>query len=40
LKLPVMNEVMQFHSARAADQGLIWLRNQLLLQARAIDQNT
>lgn len=28
--LPVMREMMQFHSARAADRGLSWLRERLL----------
>lgn len=29
-ELPVMREMMQFHSARAADRGLSWLRRHLL----------
>jgi len=28
--LPVMRELMQFHSARATDRGLSWLREQLI----------
>lgn len=31
--LPVMREMMQFHSARAADRGLAWLRERLIALA-------
>jgi len=34
IELPVMNEMMQFHSARENDPGLCWLRQQLLTIAR------
>ena len=32
---PVMREMMQFHRARAADEGLGWLRNELKREARS-----
>ncbi|MEN3747416.1 LysR family transcriptional regulator [Sphingomonas sp. HF-S3] len=33
--LPVMREMMQFHSARADDRGLSWLRQQLMAMTRS-----
>ncbi|MDE1916733.1 MAG: LysR family transcriptional regulator [Sphingomonadales bacterium] len=33
IKLPAMNEMMQYHSARAGDPGLLWLRERLMAAA-------
>ena len=34
INLPAMNETMQYHSARAGDHGLLWLRERLREAAR------
>lgn len=34
-EIPLMDEVMQFHSTRAQDPGLIWLRHQLMEMANS-----
>ena len=33
IDLPIMNEMMQYHSARENDHGLIWLRNRIREEA-------
>lgn len=35
ISLPMMRQMMQFHSARAADRGLSWLRERLMTAAKA-----